>query len=151
MALAMFIAGVIITLMSLNPGSVLPSPYGAVNSHPLLIIHARIYRACLALTLVMYPALQVRISVSRQLQMYFASDLMFHPLRTMTLCVLSIYRFSEVITQLDYRNTGDDGGVAWSLFSIADFFASCVSFATLVVCAILIGALHAMKELNSQI
>jgi hypothetical protein len=71
--------------------------------------------------------------------MYFARDLMQHPLRSLTLIAISVYRFTEVITQLDYRNVGDSGGVAWNMFSVGDFLAMCISFATVVVCALLIG------------
>jgi hypothetical protein len=47
----------------------------------------------------------------------------------------------QVITQLDYRNVGDEGGIAWSFFSIAESFAMCVAFVTICACALTIDVI----------
>lgn len=66
------------------------------NDHPLLVIHSVVYRTCLALSLIIFPIIQ----------MVFSRDLFYYPMRSVALILIALIRFVDIITQLDYRNVG---------------------------------------------
>ncbi|VDM58011.1 unnamed protein product [Angiostrongylus costaricensis] len=62
------------------------------------------------------------------LQILCAENLTSKPMLQTTLLIMSVVRFVEILTQLDYRGTGDDLSVAWKVHQTADFFALISTF-----------------------
>ncbi|KAK6026536.1 hypothetical protein OSTOST_07483 [Ostertagia ostertagi] len=62
-----------------------------------------------------------------------------HPLCQTALLILSVVRFVEILTQLDYRGTGDDLSFAWKVHQTADFIALISHFATAMLVIRLMG------------
>ncbi|KHJ81123.1 hypothetical protein OESDEN_19191 [Oesophagostomum dentatum] len=56
-----------------------------------------------------------------------------------TLLILSVLRFVEILTQLDYRGTGDDLSMAWKVHQTADFIALASHFATAILVIRMMG------------
>ncbi|VDO93241.1 unnamed protein product [Heligmosomoides polygyrus] len=62
-----------------------------------------------------------------------------HPLSQTTLLILSVARFVEILTQLDYRGTGDDMTFAWKIHHTADFVALICYFCTAMIVIRMMG------------
>lgn len=59
LAVIILIIGLLVFILSANMGSIFVDEV-TESQHPLLVIHSVIYRSCLSLSLIIYPALQVR-------------------------------------------------------------------------------------------
>ncbi|WKX96478.1 hypothetical protein Q1695_012708 [Nippostrongylus brasiliensis] len=88
--------------------------------HPMVVVYMALYHMALAIGLVVFPLYQIICS----------EKLSAHPLAQTTLLILSVVRFVEILTQLDYRGTGDDLSFAWKVHQTADFIALICNFST---------------------
>ncbi|KJH44329.1 hypothetical protein DICVIV_09645, partial [Dictyocaulus viviparus] len=91
--------------------------------HPMVIVYMALYHLSLAIALTIFPLYQI----------LSAEKLSSKPIIQTTLLILSVVRFVEILTQLDYRGTGDDLSVAWKIHQTADFFALISHFATAMI------------------
>ncbi|KAJ1373270.1 hypothetical protein KIN20_035629 [Parelaphostrongylus tenuis] len=91
--------------------------------HPMVIVYMALYHVALAVALIVFPLYQIMC----------AEKLASKPLLQTTLLILSVVRFVEILTQLDYRGTGDDLTVAWKVHQTADFITLISHFATAVL------------------
>ncbi|VDK68959.1 unnamed protein product [Cylicostephanus goldi] len=97
--------------------------------HPMVVVYMALYHMALAIGLIVFPLYQVICS----------EKLAFHPMSQTTLLIMSVVRFVEILTQLDYRGTGEDLSPAWKVHQIADFIAMGSHFATAVLTIRLMG------------
>ncbi|KIH46046.1 hypothetical protein ANCDUO_23903 [Ancylostoma duodenale] len=77
-----------------------------------------------------------------------SEKLAFHPISQTTLLIMSVVRFVEILTLLDYRGTGDDLTFAWKVHQTADFIALSSHFATAVLVIRLMG--NAIADANAD-
>jgi hypothetical protein len=98
------------------------------SPHPLLTLHSTVYRSCMAVALIAYPIVQLAT----------AKDILFYPLRSLALCVISFVRFVDILILLDYRNVGQNTNFAWTLFSLVELLSLGGHFATICLCATLL-------------
>ncbi|VDM71394.1 unnamed protein product [Strongylus vulgaris] len=81
--------------------------------HPMVVVYMALYHMALAIGLIVFPLYQILCS----------EKLASHPFSQTTLLTMSVVRFVEILTQLDYRGTGDDLSLAWKVHQTADFIA----------------------------
>lgn len=120
--------------------SIFMQHHPSIASHPLIILHVYIYRSCLALTLVIYPIVQI----------FFARNLIFFPMRSLALIAISLLRFIDILLQLDYRNvTHTVGSVPWTLLCVVELLDLALHFATMCACASLIDiSIHRLPQFD---
>ncbi|CAJ0606695.1 unnamed protein product [Cylicocyclus nassatus] len=100
-----------------------------IYKHPMVIVYVALYHIALAIGLIVFPLYQVICS----------EKLAFHPMSQTTLLIMSVVRFVEILTQLDYRGTGDELSADWKVHHIAEFIAMGSHFATAVLTIRLMG------------
>ncbi|VDK88684.1 unnamed protein product [Litomosoides sigmodontis] len=94
------------------------------SRHPLIVLLTSLYHLSLTVTLLIFPLYQ--IVVSRELY----ANLM----HCTCLLMISAIRFSDILTQLDYRNIGEATSWSWRIHNTAEVFALGAHFATIVWC-----------------
>ncbi|KAL6735138.1 hypothetical protein Aduo_005610 [Ancylostoma duodenale] len=106
--------------------------------HPMAVIYMALYHMSLAVGFIVFPLYQILCS----------EKLAFHPISQTTLLIMSVVRFVEILTLLDYRGTGDDLTFAWKVHQTADFIALSSHFATAVLVIRLMG--NAIADANAD-
>ncbi|KAK6734291.1 hypothetical protein RB195_017833 [Necator americanus] len=101
----------------------------SADLHPMVVVYMALYHMALAIGLIVFPLYQILCS----------EKLAYHPMSQTTLLIMSVVRFVEIITQLDYRGTGDDLSVAWKVHQTADFIALASHFTTAMLVIRLMG------------
>ncbi|KAK6041620.1 hypothetical protein COOONC_20875 [Cooperia oncophora] len=101
----------------------------STDLHPMVVVYMALYHMALAIGLIIFPLYQILCS----------EKLSTHPLSQTALLILSVVRFVEILTQLDYRGTGDDLSFAWKVHQTADFIALISHFATAMLVIRLMG------------
>ncbi|EYB84406.1 hypothetical protein Y032_0317g2325 [Ancylostoma ceylanicum] len=97
--------------------------------HPMAVVYMALYHMALAVGLIVFPLYQILCS----------EKLALHPISQTTLLIISIVRFVEILTLLDYRGTGDDLSFAWKVHQTADFIALSGHFVTALLVIRLMG------------
>ncbi|KAK5967446.1 hypothetical protein GCK32_002660, partial [Trichostrongylus colubriformis] len=77
----------------------------STDLHPMVVVYMALYHMALAIGLVVFPLYQIICS----------ENLGTQPFNQTALLVMSVVRFVEILTQLDYRGTGDDLSMAWKV------------------------------------
>ncbi|RCN39572.1 hypothetical protein ANCCAN_14470 [Ancylostoma caninum] len=106
--------------------------------HPMAVVYMALYHMALAVGLIVFPLYQILCS----------ENLAFHPISQTTLLIMSVVRFVEILTLLDYRGTGDDLSFAWKVHQTADFIALSSHFATAMLVIRLMG--NALADANAD-
>uniref|UniRef100_A0A7I4Y7Y3 GPI ethanolamine phosphate transferase 2 n=1 Tax=Haemonchus contortus TaxID=6289 RepID=A0A7I4Y7Y3_HAECO len=101
----------------------------STDLHPMVVVYMALYHMALAIGLIVFPLYQILCS----------EKLSINPLSQTSLLILSVVRFVEILSQLDYRGTGDDLSFAWKVHQIADFVSLTSHFVTALLVIRLMG------------
>ncbi|VDN03183.1 unnamed protein product [Thelazia callipaeda] len=94
------------------------------SRHPSIVLLTSLYHISLTVTLLIFPLYQIMISHS----------LHANSLHCITLLMVSAIRFADILTQLDYRNTGEVTTLSWRIHNAIEVFTLGAYFATIVFC-----------------
>ncbi|VDK88422.1 unnamed protein product [Onchocerca ochengi] len=116
--LALVIAGIVVLIVTMHEF------IWDSSRHPLITLLTSLYHVSLTITLLIFPIYQVVVS----------RDLYANLLHCTCLLMISAVRFVDILTQLDYRNTGEATTWSWRIHNTTEVFALGAHFATIVWC-----------------
>ncbi|CAD6195524.1 unnamed protein product [Caenorhabditis auriculariae] len=95
----------------------------AESVHPIITLYVELYHVVLAIGIVSYALFQVLVS----------EHVSEHPLFSTSLLFLSAVVGLDIITQIDYRDTGEDLPFAWDIHVFVDFVSFYAHYLTIIL------------------
>ncbi|CAJ0572315.1 unnamed protein product, partial [Mesorhabditis spiculigera] len=103
--------------------SILSFVFSSTAMHPLIVIYLQLYHIAVAFSLIVFPLYQICVSeVIHEV-----------PVARHALLILSAIQFFNIVTQLDYRGTGEDLNVIWKLHHFVEVLTAFGYFFTAIL------------------